>query len=90
MSAKRSPPARWRKAVNPDKGTRWDTAVNRSLWQRDHGQDLELWRDGRKLATVTRVRGGWQWRLLRAPGSRPEFAASRDEAKKAAREAAIG
>lgn len=51
-------PARWRKAKNPEAGGRWDTPMNRMIWNRDHGQDVELTRDGVVLATVS-PGGGW-------------------------------
>lgn len=51
-------PARWRKAKNPEAGGRWDTPMNRMVWNRDHGQDVELTRGGVVLATVS-PGGGW-------------------------------
>lgn len=54
----RMKPARWRKARWPKAGTRWATPMNRIIWQRDHGDDMELWRDTERLA-VAYPDGSW-------------------------------
>jgi len=46
-------PKRWRKAKNPNIGTRWSTPMNNMVWQRDHGEDQELCQGGQVLATVS-------------------------------------
>ena len=79
MTAQRKPPARWRKARNPDAGGRWDTPMNRMIWNRDHGQDLEFWQGGKELAYIKPGHGGWMWRVigisgLRGPEDSPEAA----------------
>jgi hypothetical protein len=54
---------RWRRAAFPEAGGRWDTSMNRAVWMRDHGDDVEAWRGGKRLATVTPYASGWAWRL---------------------------
>lgn len=79
-------PMRWRKARFPEAGTRWDTPMNRFVWDRDHGGDFELWRGDVRLATV-KPNGSWQLESRLHP--RPHgLATSVDEAKKQAKQAA--
>lgn len=56
--SERKPPARWRAARFPEAGGRWDTPVNRFVWNRDKGRDVELWRGRKHLATV-KPDGAW-------------------------------
>ena len=76
---------RWRRAKNPDAGGRWDTPMNRMIWHRDHGNDLELVQSGQILATV---RPSGAWSLDVGPNRlRTQVASSVDDAKSAAVEA---
>jgi hypothetical protein len=79
--------ARWRKAKNPEVGSRWDTPMNRTIWERDHGQDQELWRGGEKLATA-RPDGSWVVHVPGLPrdrvlGQASDIAAAKVAARKA-------
>lgn len=79
MTQQRKSPARWRKARNPDAGGRWDTPMNRMIWNRDHGQDLELWQGDKRLAVVAPGKDvdGWMWSVSGIPGFRgPEATAA--------------
>lgn len=60
-------PIRWRRSSFPEAGSRLDTAMNRAVWVRDHGSDVEAWRDGKHLATCFPRPGGWAWRLVGVP-----------------------
>ena len=61
MTAKKKP-ARWRKARNPNIGTRWSTPTNNMIWNRDYGDDIELWRGEVRLAVVD-ARGDCAWQV---------------------------
>ena len=86
-------PARWRKAKFPDAGSRWDTPINRHIWHRDYGQDVELWSAGKCIAVV-REDGSWAAGIRGTDGSwnddvRRGRAKSVDEAKREAKRAAV-
>jgi hypothetical protein len=70
VTTQRKPPARWRKARFPEAGTRWDTPMNRMVWERDHGDDLELWQGEKQLAYIKPGNGGWVWSVSGVPGLR--------------------
>lgn len=90
----RKPPARWRKAKFPEAGGRWDTSMNRAIWNRDHGRDVELWRGGVKLARVYPSGNGWHYRAgvsgnIRASMSEREPFADIEDAKREAKRIAL-
>lgn len=78
---------RWRKAKDPNIGTRWNTPMNRFVWDRDHGRDIELWRGEKHIATVNTETLAWRVEVGPTPRSRGR-ATSLDLAKAAAKEAA--
>lgn len=58
MTEKRSP-ARWGKAKWGEAGSRWGTSMNRRIWEREHGRDKELGRNGENIA-VAYPDGRWR------------------------------
>jgi hypothetical protein len=56
-------PKRWRRARNPNVGTRWNTPMNNFIWERDHGKDVELWQGDVNLATVSPHGSEFKWSI---------------------------